>query len=97
MVSVDPQNNPQLVRGVFSARSYGRDSRDVVVACQRLYCYGKKKGGSDTRMFFFNVSSCLIQDGQKPQRNLPTGESRYMQRAGTRFEPMTAALARAHT
>lgn len=69
----------------------------VVVACQRLYCYGKKKGGSDTRMFFFSVSSCLIQDGQKPQRNLPTGESRYMQRAGTRFEPMTAALARAHT
>lgn len=65
MVSVDPQNNPQLVRGVFSARSYGRDSRDVVVACQRLYCYGKKKGGSDTRMFFFQ--RLILSDTRWPE------------------------------
>lgn len=64
MVSVDPQINPQLVRGV-SVQVATAVIAYVVVACQRLYCYGKNKGGSDTHMFFFQ--RLILSDTRWPE------------------------------
>lgn len=56
MVSVRPRNNPQLVRGVSSTHSCGRDfSLFVVLVCQRPY-YEKRGHLRYPYFFFFSTS-----------------------------------------